>query len=58
MVRPSPDGSFLAYESWPDGKNHDIYMMNINGSSPQRLTTDPGDDFGPAWRPFIPVQQP
>jgi eukaryotic-like serine/threonine-protein kinase len=58
QVRPSSDGSLLAYESWPDGTNHDIYIMNANGSNPQRLTTDPGDDFGPAWRPVIPLQQP
>jgi serine/threonine protein kinase len=58
QVRPSPDGSFLAYESWPDGVNHDIYIMNSNGSNPQRLTTDPGDDFGPTWRPVSPAQQP
>jgi len=53
QVRPSPDGSMLTYESWPDGKNHDIYIMNANGSNSQRLTTDPGYDFGPAWRPVL-----
>ncbi|MBE0698244.1 MAG: PD40 domain-containing protein, partial [Anaerolineaceae bacterium] len=58
QVRPSPDGTQLVYESWPDGNNHDIYIMNANGSNPQRLTTDPGDDFGPAWRPAAPLQQP
>ncbi len=52
QVRPSPDGTMLAYESWPDGDNHDIYIMNANGSNLQRLTTDPGVDCGPAWRPF------
>ncbi len=51
-VNPSPDGSWLAFESWPDGKNHDIYIMNINGSNRERLTTDPGWDFGPVWRPL------
>lgn len=58
QVRPSPDGSLLAYESWPDGDNHDIFIMNSNGSNIQRLTTDPGVDFGPAWRPVIPQQHP
>lgn len=53
QVRPSPDGTLLAYESWPDGENHDIYIMNSNGSNPQRLTTDPDYDFGPTWRPVI-----
>jgi eukaryotic-like serine/threonine-protein kinase len=58
QVRSSPDGSLLAYESWPDGDNHDIYIMNTNGSNPQRLTTDPGYDFGPAWRPVVPEKLP
>ncbi len=51
-VHPSPDGFWLAFESWPDGKNHDIYMMNINGSNRERLTTDRAKDFGPVWRPL------
>ncbi len=57
QVRPSPDGLMFAYESWPDGDNHDIYIMNINGSNQQRLTTDPGMDFGAAWRP-VKLEQP
>ena len=51
-VKASPDGYWLVYESWPDGINHDIYVMNLNGSNQQRLTTDPGFDFGPVWRPI------
>ncbi|MHB0965884.1 MAG: WD40 repeat domain-containing serine/threonine protein kinase [Bellilinea sp.] len=47
----SPDGNWIAYESWPDGSNHDIYLMTINGSNKMRLTTDKDFDFGPAWRP-------
>jgi eukaryotic-like serine/threonine-protein kinase len=50
-VQPSPDGFWLLFESWPDGKNHDIYIMNLNGANQIRLTTDPGFDFGPVWRP-------
>ncbi len=50
-VHPSPDGAWLAFESWPDGINHDIYIMNINGANRERLTTDPAFDFDPAWRP-------
>lgn len=52
QVNPSPDGFWLAYESWLDGKNHDIYIMNVNGSNVTRMTTDPGHDFGPVWRPM------
>jgi eukaryotic-like serine/threonine-protein kinase len=57
-VLPSPDGFWLAYESWPDGQNHDIYIMNLNGANQTRLTTDHGFDFGPVWRPMPAVRQP
>ena len=57
-VNPSPDGFWLAYESWPQGTNHDIYIMNVNGSNLTRLTTDPGFDFGPVWRPIQTLAQP
>lgn len=50
-VSPSPDGNWLAYESWPE-TNHDIYIMNKNGTDPQRLTSNKGFDFGPVWRPM------
>lgn len=52
-VNASPDGFWLAYEGWPQGTNHDIYIMKVNGSDQQRLTTDPGWDFGPVWRPMV-----
>lgn len=51
QVDISPDGNWIAYESWPDGSNHDIYLMTINGSAKMRLTTDKDFDFSPAWRP-------
>ena len=47
----SPDGGLLACESWPDGANHDIWIMTANAASPQRITDDPGYDFDAAWRP-------
>ncbi len=50
-VSVSPDGHWLAFESWPDGTNHDIYIMTITGANRTRVTTDPGFDFDPAWRP-------
>lgn len=53
QARPSPDGFWLAYESWPEGTNHDIYIMSVNGSNISRLTTDPGVDINPAWRPPV-----
>ncbi len=51
-VSVSPDGHWVAFESWPDGTNHDIYIMTITGTNLTRVTTDPGFDFDPAWRPL------
>jgi len=51
-VSVSPDGKWLVFESWPDGTNHDIYRMDINGNIYYRLTDDPGFDFGAMWRPM------
>lgn len=49
----SSDGFWMAFESWPDESgNQDIYMATITGASRTRLTTDPGYDFDPAWRPI------
>lgn len=53
QVNVSPDGNWIVFESWPDGTNHDIYVMTINGSNQMRLTTDKDFDFGAAWRPVI-----
>ena len=53
-VDVSPDGQWLAYESWPQGSNHDIYLMNTTGLRLIRLTSDQSFDFGPVWRPALP----
>ena len=50
-VNVSPDGFWLAFEGWPAGNNHDLYIMTANGANITRLTSDPGLDFSPAWRP-------
>lgn len=47
----SPDGFWITFESWPDGVNHDVYIMNSGGSNIRQLTTDPAYDFDPTWRP-------
>ncbi|MBE9475366.1 MAG: PD40 domain-containing protein, partial [Chloroflexi bacterium] len=47
----SPDGAWIAFESWPEGSNHDIYIMTSNGLGRQRLTDEEGFEFDPAWRP-------
>jgi Tol biopolymer transport system component len=49
----SYDGQWLAFESWPDGRNHDIFILSIDGEQLFRLTNDPGYDFQPDWRPVI-----
>jgi hypothetical protein len=46
----SPDGTKLAFASERDG-NREIYVMNVDGSSHKRLTTDPATDSDPAWSP-------
>lgn len=48
----SPDAKWIIYESWPDGRNHDIYIMDRDGYNQKRLTTDPAFDFDPEWRPL------
>lgn len=50
----SPDGIWIAYEGWPEGQNHDIYVNTTNGAGRIRLTTDPRLDFDPVWRPLPP----
>lgn len=49
-----PDGFRIAYESWPDGINHDIWVMFIDGSNRTRVTDHEAVDFDPAWRPLFP----
>jgi len=49
----SPDGFWIAFESWPDGFNHDIFIMTTNGLQVQQLTTDSAYDFDPSWRPIM-----
>jgi Tol biopolymer transport system component len=44
----SSDGKWLAYDSNLNG-NQDIYKMPIGGGEPEQLTSDPSDEFLPAW---------
>jgi len=39
-----------------DGTTLDLYLIKVGGASTDRvrLTTDPGNDFEPAWRPSAP----
>jgi eukaryotic-like serine/threonine-protein kinase len=48
----SPDGTQVAF-SWngEKGDNRDIYVTQIGGQTPLRLTEDPAEDDYPAWSP-------
>jgi len=48
----SPDGNSVAYQ-WGGEKqdNLDIYVKELDGTGFNRLTTDPADDWYPAWSP-------
>lgn len=46
----SPDGSRVVFRSGRDG-NHEIYLMNSDGTDPRRLTEDPAVDTMPAFGP-------
>jgi Tol biopolymer transport system component len=46
----SPDGEWIAFESWRDGYP-DIHVMAKNGGYRRRLTTDPAVDQFPDWSP-------
>ncbi len=47
----SPDGQWMIIEAWPDGIDHDIYLLNLDTQEATRITLDPAFDFDPAWRP-------
>lgn len=44
----SPDGTRIVFESDRDG-NSEIYVMDIDGSNPRRLTNNPAIDTAPVW---------
>jgi serine/threonine protein kinase len=50
----SPDGFWLAVESWPDGSNHEVYVMTQNATEIIQLTFNDGWDADPVWRPVSP----
>ena len=46
----SSDGKWLLYDS-DLGGNMDVYRMSLSSGVPERLTTDPSDDFAPELSP-------
>ncbi|MDO9303456.1 MAG: protein kinase [Anaerolineales bacterium] len=51
-VEYSPDGFRLLYEGEGGDENNDILYMTVTGANNTRITTDPGLDFDPTWRPY------
>ena len=49
-MRISNDGAWLAYDA-DRGGNSDIYKLKLDGDAPIQVTTDPGNDYHPAWSP-------
>lgn len=48
----SPDGTKIAFHSRRDGPtNEEIYVMDVDGSDPLRLTNDAALDIFPYWSP-------
>jgi TolB protein len=48
----SPDGKQVLFHATADNAAApDIYVMNIDGSNPRRLTTHPDADTSPTWSP-------
>ena len=46
----SPNATKIAFSSARDG-NHDIYVMNADGSNRTRLTDNSAIDLNPSWSP-------
>jgi serine/threonine protein kinase len=48
----SPDGNHIAF-SWTGSQrdNPDIYVQQIGAGSPLRITTEPSNEYNPAWSP-------
>jgi serine/threonine protein kinase len=47
----SPDGNWLVFDGKSANENRDVFYATVNAEQRVRLTTDPGVDFDPAWRP-------
>jgi serine/threonine protein kinase/Tol biopolymer transport system component len=51
-ISVSPDVRWLAFESTEDGKHYDVFLMTPDGENRALLTTDPGQEYDPVWRPL------
>jgi Tol biopolymer transport system component len=46
----SPDGNWIAFETWPDGVDHNIAVMTSSCTLYAEITSDPASDYDVAWR--------
>lgn len=46
----SPDGSKIVYSDGQAGM-YDLWVVDLSGGNPTRLTAEGGDKWGPAWSP-------
>lgn len=49
--RWSPDGKRIAFKSNRSNGAYDIFVMNADGSNPERITDHVANDHDPAWAP-------
>jgi serine/threonine protein kinase len=50
----SSDGFWIVFQGKDaGGATDDLFIITITGAERTRLTTDPGNDFDPAWRPAV-----
>ena len=47
----SPDGNTIAFSYSPTSGDYNIWLVPAAGGAPVQLTTDPGGDHEPSWRP-------
>ncbi|KXK20331.1 MAG: WD40 domain-containing protein [Chloroflexi bacterium OLB15] len=47
----SPDGSQIAYTTSDDSGSQGVYMIDVEGSTPLRVTESRGNVFSPTWSP-------
>lgn len=47
----APDSQWIVFSSGRENGEVEIYLMKADGSLQTRLTTSPGPDYQPAWRP-------
>jgi eukaryotic-like serine/threonine-protein kinase len=47
----SADGNWIAFESWPDGVNHGIWIAMMGAGQILQVTDDAFENFDAAWRP-------